>query len=230
MAREQANYAALQAELRQEAEVLVIDVKKAELLAQKVLRQHSVRLKVALSELLVKMADEMRSGSDLRLRDKAAAILALNNVGKQLYAWEPEPSLEEMARAESPLHNAINLELIATTPQQLREMHERKMAKLATQNGSGETVHKDHGDGTLSEQHERSPAGLDGQASEEKEAPSLHRASQTAPKPQDPIQGNLSVEQASVHAPPPPQSPEERRKQELEKLARLRAEWRGQRR
>jgi hypothetical protein len=48
--------------------VLVIHVKKADLVAQKVLRQHSVRLKVGLSELLVRLADEMRSGSEVRLK------------------------------------------------------------------------------------------------------------------------------------------------------------------
>src|SRR6516225_1195175 len=53
IAREQAQYDALQAELRQEAEVVVVDVKKAELLSQKVLATHSVRLKVAFSELVV---------------------------------------------------------------------------------------------------------------------------------------------------------------------------------
>ena len=47
-----------------------------------------------------------------RLRDKAAAIVALNNVGKQLYAWDKEPDIHQMARAEepqSPLADAIDL-------------------------------------------------------------------------------------------------------------------------
>jgi hypothetical protein len=58
------------------------------------------------------------------------------------------------------------------------------------------------------------------------------QAEKAAPELGATIQGNLepSVQQASVQAPPPPLSPEERWKQQLEERARLRAEWRGQRR
>jgi len=30
-----------------------------------------------------------------RLRDKAAAVVAINNVGKQSYAWDKEPDIHQ---------------------------------------------------------------------------------------------------------------------------------------
>ena len=86
---------------------------------------------------------------------------------KLLYRWHEEPSLEEMKHAESPLHNMINLELINTPPEKLREL---ALAKLARENGSRETLHKDQQDGTLSTQREGSPAARDGQLIPKKEA------------------------------------------------------------
>jgi hypothetical protein len=257
MATEEREYEGLQAELRQEASVLVIDVKKAELLAQKVLRQHSVRLKVALSELLVKMADEMRS-SEVRLRDKAAAVLALKSVGTQLYAWDNEPDIHEVERAKHPLHNMINLDLQATPPERLAETHREKLARESgsrpgSSQDSHETEHKGQRDGTLLTQREGPPAAGDGHQSQKKEDPSNTQAStkvtsssseqaepprrpgweQTLQRVQQTNQGNPPLPSAttsSVQFGSPPLYPEERRKQQLEELARMRAEWRGQRR
>src|SRR5262245_3410569 len=105
IAREQAEYDALQAELRQEAEVLVIDVKKAELLAQKVLRQHSVRLKVALSELMVKTLRSCAVAKcDCGIRRRH--LVAIKAVGTQIYGWDKEPDIHQLERARS---GAINL-------------------------------------------------------------------------------------------------------------------------
>ena len=50
-------------------------------------------------------------------------------------------------RANQPLHNMINLELINTPPEKLAEMHREKLAR---ESGFRETVYKDQGDGTLS--------------------------------------------------------------------------------
>ena len=88
------------------------------------------------------------------------------------------------------------------------------------------------------EGYESPQAGLDRQAQEKKEAPTLHRrdvtlqkAEQAAPKQQNPIQGNPpSATTPSVQFGSPPLGPEERWKQQLEERARLRAEWRGRRR
>jgi hypothetical protein len=220
--RKELEHEALQAELRNEAEVVSIDLERAEKLTFRVLQTHSAKLKVMLSQMLVQMAEEMRSPR-ARLRDKAAAVVAINNVGKQLYAWDRESDIHQMAQAEEagPLANAIDVEFQNTTPEQLRLLHARKMAS-SRREGSFETVHKDRGDGTLSEQREGPP---DGQATQKKEAPLLP-AKQTSA--QRTIQGNPpAIEQASVHVPPPPLSPQERRKRELEELVRLRAEWRG---
>lgn len=134
MAREQAQYDALQEELQREASVLVIDVRKAELLTEKVLKQHSVRLKVALSEWAVRTAENLQR-SEVRLRDQAAAMLAIKAVGNQLYGWDREPDLKRMKRpgtsyaAAEPAENptgAVNLALINTTPAQLAEMAKAK--------------------------------------------------------------------------------------------------------
>ena len=61
MAKEQARRDTQQAELLLGARVAVIDTKKAQLVAQKILAQHSTKMKVALSELVVQMAEDLRS-------------------------------------------------------------------------------------------------------------------------------------------------------------------------
>ena len=78
--------------------------------------------------------------------------------------------------------------------------------------------------GVYHDQHDqREKAGPDGQATQ--------RGADAAPKPQYPIQGNPpSATTPSVQFGSPPLGPEERWKQQLEERARLRAEWRGQRR
>jgi hypothetical protein len=161
------------------------------------------------------------------VRSAAQALGALAPILKLLYQWNQEPSLAEMKRPTG----AINLELIATPPEELARMHREKLAR---ENGSFATEHNDKGDGTLSAQRKQPPVARDDQLPPKKEAPTspakqpvspiweatLQRAEKAAPEQEAPIQGNLSVG-------PGPLSPEERRKQELEKLARLRAEWRG---
>jgi hypothetical protein len=229
MAREQAEYDALQSELRQEAEILVIDVKKAELLSQKVLATHSVRMKVALSELVVQTAEDLRSDG-VRPKDRALALASLRAVCDRLYGWDKEPNVAELERAKG---YAINLKLIATPPEKLTEMHREKLAR---EGGSSETVHKDLDDGPLSTPHKESLAaegGLPGptSSSEQPGLPPRPRWEQILRRVQQTNQGNPPL---AATPPPqsgsPPLSPQERRKQELEYLARLRAEWRGQRR
>jgi hypothetical protein len=241
IARERAQYDEAQAQLRQEAEVLVIDVKKAELSCQKVLATHSVRLKVTFSELVVQTVEDLRSG-DVKPKDRALALASLRAVCDRLYGWDKEPDIHEMERVKN---YAINIQLQNTSPEELKRM---ALAKVSRENGSHETGHKDQSDGTPSLQHEGPPDGLDGQACEEKEAPSLpvkqhDRPSRKValeggtPEPDKQVQhlqGNLSASpsattpRAQFGSPPP--SPEQRWKQQLEERARLRAEWRGRRR
>jgi hypothetical protein len=108
----------LQTELRQEASVLVIDVKKAELLAQKVLATHSTRMKVTFSELVVQTALDLRS-PDIKARDRALALASLRSVCDRLYGWDREPDVREMERAKD---YVINLELQNTPPEKLKEL------------------------------------------------------------------------------------------------------------
>jgi hypothetical protein len=143
MAKEQARRDAQQAELLLEARVAVFDTKKAELVAQKILAQHSTRMKVALSELAVQTAEDLRS-QEVRPKDRALAMVALKTVSNQLYGWDREPDIQRMELArtgdqtkvksyyqhwregtEPPeCTGAVNLALINTTPQQLAEMAE----------------------------------------------------------------------------------------------------------
>jgi hypothetical protein len=142
IAREQAQYDALQAELRRESEVVQIDFERAELLSRKVMASRSQKLKEMLSELLLRMGEEMLSGSEVRLRDKAAAALAINSIGKSLFGWDREADINEMERVSShPLTHAVNLELIATSPAELRRLGELNWAGWTmsrTARGSGQ--------------------------------------------------------------------------------------------
>jgi hypothetical protein len=234
MAREEQEHEVLQAELRQEAEVLVIDVKKAELLAQKILRQHSVRLKVALSELLVAMADKMRSGSEVRLREMAAAVVALKSVGTQLYGWDREPDVREMERAKD---YAINIPLQCTPPEKLKALALAKRGLLTPE-------HECQGVGPSPIRQEQPGAGGDGPgdrkgdpkepAKEKQPYPECgenhgidHGEKDSARSPEGLNPGIAHQEGNPLSVGSPPLSPQERRRQELKELARLRAEWRG---
>lgn len=121
MAREQAERDAQQAELLVEARVAVFDTKKAELMTQKILAQHSTRMKVALSELVVQTTEDLRS-AEIRPKDRALAMVALKTVSERLYGWDREPDIAKMQQAISPLGPAINLALINTRPEELRAL------------------------------------------------------------------------------------------------------------
>jgi hypothetical protein len=111
--------------LQREAGVLVVDVKKAELLAQKVLKQHSVRMKVAFSELVVASVESLRS-ADVKPRERALVLRALRDVCDRLYGWDKEPDIQAMKLARTGSDDvpqgAVNLALIATSPEQLAAM------------------------------------------------------------------------------------------------------------
>jgi hypothetical protein len=123
-AQEQAQREAQQAELLMEARTVIFDTKKAEMVAQKVLAQHSSQMKVALSELVVQTAEELRS-KEIKPKDRAMAIDALKRVSERLYGWDLERELAELA-GKKQANGAINLRLIAMTPLELRELGEPK--------------------------------------------------------------------------------------------------------
>ena len=100
MAKEQARRDAQQAELLVEARVAVFDTKKAELVAQKILAQHSTMMKVALSELVVQTAEDLRSG-EIKPKDKALAMVALKTVCDRLFGWADELEIQSMKLART---------------------------------------------------------------------------------------------------------------------------------
>ena len=147
-AKREAERDAAEAMLEHEAEVLVIDAKKAELSCQKVLATHSVRLKVAFSELVVQTVEDLALG-------------ALRSVCDRLYGWNKEPDLHELKVAQTA---AINLELQATSPQKLKQMALAKAGLLAPE-------HDGQGVGPITNSPEQPQVGTGGQAGEKKEAP-----------------------------------------------------------
>ena len=74
IAKEQARREAQQAEPLVESRIAVFDTKKAELVAQKILAQHSIKMKVALSQLVVQTAIDLRS-PEIKPKDRALAAL-----------------------------------------------------------------------------------------------------------------------------------------------------------
>jgi hypothetical protein len=109
--------------LKAEAETITIDISKAENLTRRVLATHSGKLKVLLSELALRTAEELRE-QDVKPREKALAIQALKNVGESLFGWRAETPIIEEESANHPLHGAVNLRLISTSPAALRLMGE----------------------------------------------------------------------------------------------------------
>jgi hypothetical protein len=126
--------------------------------AQKVLKTHSVRLKVALSEWAVKTAEKVLAGEE-RLRDSATAMLAIKAIGKELYQWDREAERE--AGALGPTH-AVNKALISTSPEEMKRMGELAL-------DSCETRRCGEGDGTLSGEDRKREGVVDGRSGLEKE-------------------------------------------------------------
>ena len=247
-AKREAERDAAEAMLEREAEVLVIDVKKAEISCQKVLATHSVRLKVAFSELVVQTVEDLRSG-DVKPKDRALALGALKAVCDRLYGWDKEPDLHQLEVAQTA---AINLELQATPPEKLKAMALARRGLLTAERdgqGGGPSPNRperpDAGGDGLPDQREvpkelaqeRHPDPLSGIDHDQHDDSALkYRKLKPEPHPilRPQVPGNShsvgNPTTPSVQIGSPPLSPEERRKQQLEELARLRAEWRGQRR
>jgi hypothetical protein len=247
IAKREAQYEEAQAALQREAGVLVLDLKKAELLAQKVLAQHSVRMKVALSELVVQTALDLRS-PEVKPKDRALAMVALKTVCDRLFGWDREPEIQSMKLARKGGDDvptvAVNLALIATTPQKLAEMAK---AKFDQDDHAGDRFSKDSGPSATESDvrltiaspitPEQPRTVTHRRPIPEKEAPTPPLEGQSAKgatagdppvseKPQQPPDWFERI----AHPPPLAQSslsPQEGRRHQLEELPRLRAEWRG---
>lgn len=271
MANEQAQRDARQAKLLLEARVAVFDTKKAELVAQKILAQHSTEMKVRLSELVVQTAEDLRS-PEVRPKDRASAMVALKTVSNQLYGWDREPDIQRMELARTsdqtrvvsyyqhwlqgttppPVTGAVNLALIATTPEQLKAMAEAEENRDC-QRGASTTERNGQEMGPSAITPEQPGAATHGHPIPKKGAPQPPPDGQSAKgatagnppvleKPQQPSDGFERIahpaplspqhtpkhpaEQTSRQEPPPtPGSPAWHRLR-IEELDRLRAEWR----
>jgi hypothetical protein len=240
MAKEHQSRDALQAELLLEARVAVFDTKKAELVAQKILAQHSTKMKVALSELVLQTAQDFRSG-EVRPKDRALAMVALKTVSNQLYGWDQEPDLQRMKRVgtsyaeadympeDFPPTGAVNLRLIATTPEQLAQMAK---AKRDGQWGAPATECNGQGLGPIVVAPEEPPAATHGRPISEEEAPKPppegqsakgavagHPVWETPRKPSDDVTHPAPLSQTPFGQTPPSfdRARAERRKENREK-------------
>jgi hypothetical protein len=218
LAREQAAYDEAQAALQREAGVLVTDVKKAELLAQKVLAQHSVRMKVAFSELVIQTAQDLRSG-EVKPKDRALAMVALKTVSNQLYGWDREPDIQSMKLARTHGDDvptgAVNLRLINTTPQELAAMAKEKF-DLDDRLDDRETECNGKGMGPSVVAPQQPRVATHGRPIPEKKIPTQALDCQSA------------LDAPAGHSPdsnPTPGSPA-RHKKRLQELDRARAQWR----
>jgi hypothetical protein len=126
VAKHETEFRAREALLERQAEVLTIDLRHGEKLAGSVLQRHSTRTKIAISELVVQTVEDLRS-PDVRPKDRALALASLKAVCDRLYGWDKEPDLHELKIAETA---AINLTLIGTPPEKLRQMALAKYGSL----------------------------------------------------------------------------------------------------
>jgi hypothetical protein len=95
-------------------------------------------MKVALSELVVQTVEDLRRG-EVRPKERALALDALKRVSDRLYGWDREPDIAKMQQAISPLGPAINLSLIALSPEELRALGGPKQDSREGVSAKGET-------------------------------------------------------------------------------------------
>lgn len=121
-------------EKRLAEELVVLRAEKLEVVSSKDLRGASARAKQKVSELIEQTLEELGQ-EGVKPRERAAALNALGPILKLVHGWHKEPDLEAM-------QGAINLTLINTTPQQLRELAwsgEAQSSLEAERRSEGET-------------------------------------------------------------------------------------------
>jgi hypothetical protein len=122
-------------EKRLEQELMLVKVEDLELLARRSLAADSARAKVAVSRRVTEILS--RLDSSVPVRSAAQALGALAPILRLLYNWGREPDLQRMKRAATSYADgempegftptaAVNLGLIATTPEQLSKQAEAK--------------------------------------------------------------------------------------------------------
>jgi len=218
MAREQTRRDAQEAELLLEARVAVFDIKKAELVAQRILAQHSIKMKVALSELVLQTAEDLRS-PEVRPKDRALAMVALKTVCDRLFGWDREPEAQSMKLARTSGDDvptaAINLALINTTPEQLAGRAKAQF-DLDEHSGPSATDCNGQGMGPSVVAPQQPSAATHGYPIPEKKVPTQALDCQSA------------LDAPAGHSPdsnPTPGSPAWHKKR-LQELDRARAQWR----
>ena len=101
-------------ERRLETELTIVKAEDLEVLARKSLAADSARAKVAVSQRVSELLARLQDPS-IPVRAAAQALNALAPVIKLVHGWHKEADIEGMK-------GAINLALIATTPEQLRAL------------------------------------------------------------------------------------------------------------
>jgi hypothetical protein len=155
------------------AEASLVKAQDLDLLAAKSLVVDSARLKVAISRRVREIVERLADPT-IPVRSAAQALGTLAPILRLLYRWDCEPDLQGMKRAvtscyeadipeELPPTGAVNLRLIATTPEQLAAMAKEKGVFATECNGQGV--------GPCVIAPEQPPAAIHGPPIPEKEAP-----------------------------------------------------------
>jgi hypothetical protein len=246
-------------EKRLEQELALVKAEDLELLARRSLAAESARAKVTVSRRVTEILS--RLDSSVPVRSAAQALGSLAPILRLLYGWGREPDLQRMELARSsdqtqvksyyqhhlegttppPVTGAVNLGLIATTPEQLAKLAEAK-GKLDRDEVEdvSDSECNDQGMGPSAIAPEQPRAVALGPPIPKKEAPPSQAKEpappsrtvsreRTAPTAPEATQSALkhSVQQTSLQEPPPTPGSQAWHRQRIEELDRLRAEWRG---
>jgi hypothetical protein len=167
-------------EKRLEQELAPVKAEDLELLAQRSLAADSARAKVAVSrrvtEILSRLADPT-----IPVRSAAHALGSLAPILRLLYGWGGEPDLQRMKRSVTSYAKddmpedftptaAVNLGLIATSPEQLAAMAEAKFNR-DNQDDASVSECNEQGMGPFVVAPEQPPAAAHGRPIPKKEAP-----------------------------------------------------------
>jgi hypothetical protein len=205
------------------AEESLVKAQDLEVLARKSLVADSARLKVAISRRVREIVARLEDPS-IPVRSAAQTLGSLAPIFRLMDGWGRTLDLEGMELARTGNGDvptgAVNLELIATTPEQL--------ARRAIANGAPVT---------LPEQPRAATPGCPVPKKEAPKPPSEGPSAKGAPTTGDPpVSENPQqppdwferiAHSAAVSQTPFGQTPQEWHKLRLEKLARQRAEWHG---
>ena len=99
------------------AEASLVKAEDLEIMARKSLAADSARTKLAVSRLIAQTLQELGEPS-VKPENRAKALASLAVAIKLVHKWHEEPDIAGMEQARG----AINLALIATTPEQLRAL------------------------------------------------------------------------------------------------------------